>query len=236
MPDTFLADELAALGLLRAVYPGPVASRGAVPNVTSTANKSAQDMTVHFATDDIVRSKLLFINAYVDGTWGGSTFAEVAPAGTVERQASIEPVIGGQRYQYLFGGSATGVAATGALVETDWLDHPAIRAGDAFRTRNRHTGSANCFAVGGNAAGATLRTVGGEGFELAAATVDKTMTGAINALGAQGSSGYRSPPVAVIGMTRRGTVALFGNSRGRGVADASDGRGLAGAIERSLGV
>jgi hypothetical protein len=206
-------------------YTGPVAARGAVPNVTSTTNKSAQDMTVYFATDDILSSKLLFMNAYVDGGGGGGTFVETAPAGTVSRQASIEPVIGGASYQYRFGGAATGSAATGGLVAADWLTHPSIKAGNPFRTRNRHTGSANCF-VGLQ----QLKSLPGEGFEPAAATTDKTMSGTIPAA----TGNCRSPPVAVLGMTRKDTLLLLSNCRGRGVGDKLDGRGLAGAIERSL--
>jgi hypothetical protein len=185
--------------------------------------------SLHQAIEDITAIKLVYSNVRVVKSAGQGVGIETADAGTVTRTASVEPVVDGARYQATFGGNTSDVrpAQLGAngIVESDWIAVPTISAGTWFGVNSYHAGTVGCAIT------QAVRARNGEKWALGAAVADQTMSG--RPTGAAGV--YSAMPVAILGMTAKGSVLISGNSRTRGVSDTSTATGLNGEIARSLG-
>lgn len=209
-------------------YLGPVATGVRVPDQYNNSNKQFMAESYHVATDDIVQLKLVFANWYMSGTYTvGASHTETATGGTASITASINYPIGTTFTQALFGGNATASVASGAQVVSDWIT-VAIPKGTTFAVREWFSNTAGGIVytdapVGPGPPG-TLMNFGASG------VADQTLGGSISNV-----SNVGNMPCGILGMTKQGTVAIFGDSRSWGEGDFISTRAQeTGNISRSL--
>lgn len=212
---------------------GVVASRCAVPSSFASANKQLMSRSKHIAMDSIESLQLVFANWYVKSS---ATVGENTPGSDATYQAAIEYPSGSIAAIVTFGGATTGVAADGSTIVSD----PAsvkIPAGAAFFVRTFSTSTAGILFRNGsgglNPNGGT--TTSGEGWTFGVTTPNLVATPGPFA---NQQAGIYFGPTAIIGNTSRPTIFITGDSRennGVGYDTASDGFGLTGEVNRSLG-
>ena len=216
-----------------APYTGVVASRCAVPSSFSSVNKQLMARSKHVALDNINSLQLVFANWYVKNT---ATIGENAPGAPADFQAAIEYPAGTIAGIVKFSDSITGTAADGATIVSDPLTVN-IPYGATFYVRTFASCTAGiCFR---NGAGG-LNTAGGLTTSGECWTFGVTTPNTVTTPGpfANQQAGLYFGPTAIIGVTSRVSVFVTGDSRqNNGVAYdvATDGYGLTGELNRSLG-
>ncbi|MDD5065382.1 MAG: hypothetical protein PHQ35_11565 [Phycisphaerae bacterium] len=183
--------------------------------------RQVMNETAHFAFDDITSLKVVFPNWYVDSA---STETELGSGGTYTIEASVQ-YPRGTFTRLLFGGSNQGSIASLSNIESDFLNIN-IPNGDYFSIRYKlSTPSGWCYT--------TLLYAGADGCscEYSATTVtDAVMGGVIP----QTLAGRGSGIVAIVGLTSRFSVLVYGDSRAKGVSDVADQALATGNICRAL--
>lgn len=214
----FVVDENGQpAGASSSAYLGPVASAGYIPNANVTANKQGMWATPHMVFDNVSSVKLAFPGFFV----AGSGFTEAAlGASPVTIEASIEyPTNTFTRVT--FGGANQGALTQGSLI---WSDNVPI---------NILRGTVPWVRTWYSCADGIIFTTT-PGYQnkgaFGVATPNLVMGGVITA-----SSGAGYGPCAIIGSTRRPTVALIGDSRVAGYGDTPDETINMGSFARSVG-
>lgn len=186
-------------------YVGPVATRGFFCDATSP-NAQQMNESYHFARDEIVAIQVGWANCY------GSGGLEVGSGGPISIKASAIDA-SGNFAQLTFGsgsGGALGISAVGAvqgvnpnlgLIFSDMRPFNAV-PGDLFRIRSYQTNNGNMLYNGSQ---------GWLGFDKmaygASGVPDLTMGGTITST-APGAT-FVSPPICILGYTRKGTVYIL---------------------------
>lgn len=208
-------------------YVGFVATNSRIADRRLSTQKQSNVRTRHKLCD-------LVAIAFVD--WNGAVVSNVETDGfgsaTVTR--AIETA-GGDLVQVTWSGATSKVIAAGEIVVSDFMSLPAGMAiGDFFYAR-RFWDSPS----GGIVYNQTMRDgARGERHQYAASGLsDLTMATGVFTNTEAGNSGTISGPSAIIGLTRKGSVALIGDSRVLGQNDNlyADASGDAGILARSVG-
>jgi hypothetical protein len=207
-------------------YLGQVATRAQVINsgglnagATATANRST-----HIARDTITALQLVFANWYVTTAAG----VETATGGTMTLRTSIEypegvftqvtgPLLG------VGSGNAAWTIASGATGVSD-MTIVSIPNGATFWVRSCISNASGVLYYDQIANSAI-------GDRISFQATDLTMSGTIP----DDVPGYCFIPQAIIGMTRRRSVMMFGDSTTYGLKDTVDSSGDMGNIARSVG-
>ena len=212
----------------RPVYRGPVATRVLVPNTKHATNRQGMWRSLHYARDNISAVQLGYAN------WWYALQTENLPGTAATFAASIEYPLGSTPQQFLFAGAATGSAADGATILTDLLTLTAqIPAGSQFAV---YTWADMQNGIIYNTTGAAIT---GDRGVFGVTTPNLTATGGA-AIGSA-STGALSPLVAILGDTKRPTVALVGDSIQLGAVNlvttqvVGNGLGDQGLTARSIG-
>lgn len=216
--------------------PSAIASRCCAPGSFFGGNKVLLSHSTHQAMDNISALMVAFANWYVSNGVG-----EVAPGGVGTYSATIEYPMGAVIGRLTFGGANTGTAADGATLFSDMTTLArTIPAGAFFFVNSWVSNPAGILYNTQTSLNDTNGTIPSTGecmkFGADAAAIPDTTTtgGAFN--NQQANLIYR--PLAIIGMSARPSFALCGDSRlGNGLSydTVSDGYGLVGQLERSLG-
>lgn len=222
------------------LYLGQVATRAHIPlDRHASAAIQARSRSIHTARDDITALQLGFVNWQT--TAGGSNptgTAELNGSAAVTMKASIEYPLGSVPVLVKWAGANTKSIAVGGLEISDALP-VVIPNGAKFAVRTyKVSTAANLYTTAGNAAGQgqSDMSVAGDYYEASATSVvDFTLDSADPGIGAasQGGGGYF--PALILGMTRKPSVAILGDSIGYGAFDVADAAGDMGAIARSIG-
>lgn len=213
--------------LLGSVYTGLLTNKTRHCNTISTPNKQWGGRYGLYARDDISTLQLIW------GAWySNDAFGEKALGASLTVTAAIE-YPAGTVTQVKFGGSAQGSAASGANLTSDAVAI-SIPRGARFWLRYYMTSTAGMIYVGGN----TLNYIdeaNGDCFEFGASGVtDKTLSGTYTNTSA--GQGFCSPPLAIVGPTRRPSFVCYGDSRFTGLMDRyGDAAFQHGEVERGIG-
>lgn len=222
--------------VLPSLYQGVVATKCTIPTNSSTTNRFGNSRSHHVARDIISALRIELPNWYWyrAGTIGG-TQVETNGTGTVTYRASVE-YPEGVFTQILWGGVADVVCAAGASVLSD-MTAVAIPAGAAFWIRIHLAATSRMVFVDGIASPVT-RVVdpgAGDAFEYGStAQPDKTMGGTITATSVADAAPILRP-TAIVGMTRKPSILLIGDSKCWGFGDTPSAGSDAGEIARGLG-
>lgn len=192
-------------------YLGPIAGGTRFPTSFNATNKQYMSESFHRATDTVSAVRLVFANAYLTGAGSASVSHDEAGTGAAaDITASI--VVDGVFHQALFGGSAVGSIPSNALLVSDTIP-VSLGVGQTFAVREWRSCSAGIVF-----SGSPFGTQGSFAFGVSGIT-DRTMGGSISA-----ATANTATPCAILGQTRKGTVALLGTSRLWGQGDT---RGVA---------
>lgn len=232
------ATAVATLGgtgkILVSPYLGQVATKSRIPNSNSTANKQLMSRSHHIARDTIT-SLQIGLPAW---QWGSAftTTTETAAGGNITYTASIE-YPAGTFTQVKFGGSASGVATDNTTLLSDAVS-VSIPNGAAFWVRTFGTAISSIVYNGSHPStpiSPQCDVSNGEAMTFAASgIVDQTMGGTVVATVA-GSQGPMLSPVFIVGMTKKPSVLLLGDSRVFGAGDIYTSSGDLGEEARSIG-
>jgi lysophospholipase L1-like esterase len=209
------------------LYLGPVATGCGLHQKYTNTSAFIYSRNVHFARDTITALKLVFPAWYVNPTSSSGSEGGSGSASTFS--ASIEYPVG-VFTQVTFGGSAYGVAASGATLVSDFVAVN-IPDGARFWTRNYQQ------SPGGIYFGSRVSDGTGENRFSATSFGDFTMTASsgVNTVSAGSSAGTSTGPCAILGMTNKKTVAIYGDSIAAYVGDKGDAAVLQNYIERAIG-
>jgi len=214
-------------------YTGVVASRCAVPSSFASGSKQLMARSKHVAMDNITSLQLVYTNWYVKST---ATVGENTPGSEATYKAAIEYPAGTIAAIVKFSGATTGTAADGATIVSDAVAVN-IPIGAAFFVRTFSSSTAGIVFRNGsgglNPNGGT--TTSGEGWTFGVTTPDLVATPGPFA---NQQAGIYFGPTAIIGNTSRPAIFITGDSRennGVGYDTSSDGFGLTGEVNRSLG-
>lgn len=199
-------------------YLGQVATRSAMQQDFNAGITKMMCRTHHRSRDAIANPTLIFAN------WYGKT--EQAPGGAATITASIE-YPSGTFTQVTFSGSATGTIPNGGQLTSDPV--PVSIPDDAkFYVRSFYQN-----AAGSTYCGRGGDTTNGDHITYGAGAVDATMSDPLPTLS---SANIMYPPVAILGLTKRPSVYIAGDSRGFGNTDIPNtSLGLIGEVARSVG-
>jgi hypothetical protein len=200
-------------------YTGPVATSAVAPSAFLTSPKQMMNRSRHVATDAITSLQVIFPNFYVTGAG-----VETSPGAAATITASIE-YPAGTMTQVKFSASASGSIPSGGTLLSDACT-VAIPSGATFWVRSYFTSTAGivyCNGVQEQAAGEVFNSA-------VSGLADLTMSGTVTSTGDHVDI-YR--PIAILGSTRKPTVAILGDSRAAGYLDTPNGNGL-GEIARGL--
>lgn len=214
-------------------YTGVVASRCAVPSSFASGSKQLMARSKHVAMDNITSLQLVYANWYVKSS---ATIGENAPGSDATYKAAIEYPSGTIAAIVTFAGATTGTAADGATIASDAVAVN-IPLGATFFVRTFSTSTAGIVyrnGSGGLNIG-TGTTTSGECWTFGVTTPDLVTTAGSFS---NQQAGIIFGPAAIVGSTSRPSVFVTGDSReNNGVTydTASDGYGLTGEVNRSLG-
>ena len=213
---------------------GVVASRCSVPNAFAAGTYQLMSRSKHQAMDAIASLQLVYSNWYVKST---ATVGENNTGGAMTWTAAIEYPAGTIAAVVTFGGATSGTVGDGLDIVSDAVS-VSIPAGAFFfvRTWANNTVGIPYHDGSGNLNDVTSATPdSGETWTFGATTADLTQTpGGFNNL----SNVLIYRPTAIIGYTSRPVGFIAGDSRqanGTRLDATSDGFGLAGELNRSLG-
>lgn len=194
-------------GVGAAPYLGLVATRTQNPVVSSTTNKQLNSRSIHIARDAITAMSILAGNFYIPNS--GSR-AETGIGGSITIKMGIEYPIGTTAQRVTWAGGADSITIADldtALSDMMQLATP-IPNGGRFAIRTFSDSATGVVACGQS--GNTI--AGDEASEIAVSGLtDKSLTGSI----AGANAVYR--PLAILGMTRKASVVLVGDSKTLGV-------------------
>lgn len=203
--DTLFAQSVPAPDNLAPAYLGQVSTSGLFPNQMAAASKQAMSRTAHFARDWITSLKLIFPNRYAAITFSPSNGSE-ASAGSAPTllQAAVEYPLG--VFTRVKFASADQVSSTAAEISSDFCD-VAIPSGAQFWIR--------CWRS--NADGVIFCDYpnNGNGFVVSNTTTPNLVMG--GTVASHTTNGFG--PTAIIGMTRKPTLLLIGDSSVAGRGD-----------------
>ncbi|MCW2950759.1 MAG: Lo5R7ANS 62, partial [Thermoleophilia bacterium] len=213
-----------------------IATRCAVMGAFAGANKQIYARSKHFAMDRIASLSLVYWNGYLSSSAG----YEIANPGATTYQAQIEDVSGIIIGAVTWGGQATKTAASGEIIYSDQIVLTReLAVGETFFVGQfADAASGICYQTGSgnlNIANAAI-SPSGEGATFGVTTPNRIGTGGAF-LNTQGGILFR--PAAIIGNTRKPSLAIFGDSRQGNMANyhgATDGYGCSGDLEPSLGL
>ena len=213
--------------LFGTVYTGLVASKCRSPFAISAANKQWGGRLGMRARDDMSSFQIIWPNWRTNGNLG-----ETGTGAPLYINASVEYPLG-TRTQVLFGGAAQGVAADLTEVTSDAVLVNIPRGAKFWIHVFCQNANGMLYVGGTNTAFANFGD--GDTFQYAPnGLADLTMAGNYGITDANG--GFAFPPIAVIGATRRSSVALVGDSRWNGINDRpGDAFNHHGEAERSIG-
>lgn len=209
--------ELSALltPLSASLYLGPVAGGVRFPIGFSTVNKQFMSESFHTAMDDIVAIAVGVTNAYVSNAGvSASPHDETKLGADVTTTLSVEGSPG-VFTQLKFSGVTQGTipeVGLGLLVSDLTTLPTPIRKGSVFGVRQWWSSTAGVvYSTSPFTGQANTRTTFG-----VSGITDLTMGGTVTSGGSQACV-----PLLILGMTRRGTVAVLGDSRAWGQGDAT---------------
>lgn len=211
-------------------YLGLVAGRCGISTALAGSNKQLMSRSIHVSMEDVTSLQVVFANWYCNTASG-----EVLPGASSSVTASIEYPMG-TITRATFSGVFTGTVADGANLVSDAIA-VTIPRGAKFAVRMWHSNATGIMynnAWGLNTVSAAA-PVSGEWLDFGVTTADLTNS-TTNSNNKQTALSFR--PAAIIGMTRRKTYAIIGDSRvGSGVTydAAPSGYGYVGEISRSVG-
>ena len=214
-------------------YLRQVATRcGNIPMGVQSTFKYVNTRSCHFARDDLTSIKIVLPNYWVQTPSSnptGTTYQELAPSSDVTCTAAIE--YNGSFYPLTFNGAAQGTIPAGSTVISDWLNIN-IPNGALFYVRVYRTSAvANVMVVTNVSAGTWTGGAYGDGIAGSATVAgDLTLGGAIAA-----PTTIAYYPSAIIGMTLKPAIGLYGDSRMDGYRDVCGATGDVGEIARSIG-
>lgn len=195
-------------------YLGQVANAGRMPTSFDSVNKQIMSSVPLQARDHIQSLRFRFGNYYVNS---GSETGSGATAGIT---CGIEYPTG-VFTQVKFSGSASGsIPNNNELISDETIIQ--IPDGAEFIVHTRFTSTGGVL-YNEKSNGISAMTVSGG--------TDKTMTGGV----VDDGNGYSYSPIAVLGMTRRRTVVLVGDSHVVGRDDTPDATRDLGSLQRSIG-
>lgn len=176
-------------------YLGPVTNgRTRIADQVHATNKQSMNRTYHYLTEDVTELRLVYYNGYLNGT------TEAGSGGTAQVTASILPNDLSTRAQVLFGGSPTGNMAASDILVSDAI--PFVGAdGDKIFVDNWWASVANLVYTN------MCDTTNGEMTTIGPTVTDTTMETWT------GGGGTSVRPIAILGMTTKGTVLIWGDSR-----------------------
>lgn len=222
----------AQVDLLPTRYRGQVATASRIANTFNSVNKQTMSTTRHIKRGDAATLQVCFWNGYIDPS---NVAAEERPrGGTATYKVSLEYPVGTQPRVFTWGGASQTTAADGAIIYSDEM---AFNVPDGapflihcyqtstvgiiytgFPTTNQGSVSEGMTFAPSGIADAT-ETIGGDPARLS-------------------SNAFATPPLAIIGWTRRPAVALYGDSRVAGTGspgDTGDYTTNTGTYARSIG-
>jgi hypothetical protein len=217
---------VSASGLrFRDSYLGPVANGVWLPNSLAASQTKQMSRTGHFARDDISEMYVEWPNFLVMPGTG-----EVAVGAPATITASVEYPVG-TFTRILFSGAVTGTASDNSRFRSDKIAIN-IPRGAQFYIRTYRVCSAGVL-TSAPGAGAIINPENALVFSGGAAT-DQTMGGVVYS-----STNLRAQwfgPSAILGMTRRATYGLVGDSRIHGASDTlvASSRDM-GTVGRAIG-
>lgn len=218
-------------GALPSLYLGQVATNNRLPNFMEAGAgfKTVNSRTRHTATDDLVSVKIVVVN------WGVVAGVETNPTGTgtATIEASVEYPAGDvNAVRVQFSGSDTAAMAAGATLVSDETAITIPSGAAFFVNQCRIVPSDTPMPCNSNSLTTLTDTSNGEAFEASASGTSKVMAASTMV---SNQSTYWHGPQAILGMTRKSTVIILGDSIAFGQADAADGSTCYGVIARSLG-
>jgi len=209
------------IGNFPSQYTGQLANGCQIANVLNAGLKQAMVRSPHYARATINSLQVVFPNWYA-----ATDNFEKDPGATATVKASIE-YPSGTFTQITFGGSVSGTITDGGQLVSDSLTI-AIPYGAMFWVRAHYDTTAGLVYH------ATYPRSALSGWVTSATTTpDLTMSGTVTAPSA--NIGAFQPPLAIIGPTRRASVALIGDSRTGGFADTANISLDHGLLGRSVG-
>lgn len=193
-------------------YEGLIASKAGYVSQASGTNKQVQARSYHVASDDITSLKIAVGNWYMSIADGiGVTMTEVGSGGNCTITASIEYPIGSYTQITFSSGASSIVVPTGTTRFSDYCT-PALTI-----PRGAVFGIGQYRVYAGNGLYNPFRnsSVGGAQNDqcrvAASGLSDVTMGGTLT-----DDSVHGCPPLAIIGMTRRASLVVIGDSVGAG--------------------
>lgn len=203
-----------AIQAFRNMYLGQVANRCLLPTTLTLANKQMMSKCGHFAREHITKLKLVYPNFYI------SAAGVETPTGAVATfRASIEYPVG-VFTQALFGGQTSIAAPSGGFVVSDWIKVN-IPKGKKFWDKC-HRADANGIIYNSPGTNFKSNALHGDALNFSTTTVpDTTMSATATNLDA--TNHYQ--PIAILGLTRSGSVLVLGDSLAFGQNDTVDAAG-----------
>lgn len=189
-------------------YLGHVATNTGQCNATDSNNKQQMVRRRHCARVALTGLRLVLPNFYINQT----THKETALGAAASCTASVE-YPAGVFTQVLFSGSSTGTIPNGGHLVSD-LTPISIPEGAYFYTRWWRNSSAGIVFASTSSPGSVVDTANGEAMAFGVTSADLTMGGTVTSGG-----NYMAPPLAVLGITTKESVVMFGDSRADGVFD-----------------
>ena len=199
------------------IYEGQIATRTYYPSNLTAAHTQVMARSFHIASDSITSLKLVFQDAY------GSSEAGTGANTTIE--AAIE-YPEGVYTRVAFAAADTGVMASGAMMVSDSVS-VTIPEGAVFWVRQYRL-NPNGFIYNLYAG---INAAQGDRSEAGASVENKVMGGSIAS-----NQSMIATPSAIVGMTRKPSVYLLGDSRVIGVDDdfGDNALGATGEFARSI--
>ncbi len=216
------------------LYLGQVATRSEIPTL-KLGTSAAQSMSQrgYIAREDITALKIAVANWYVDNADG----LEKGQGSTLSVDASIRYPSSPNTWQpILFSASATGAAADGTLLISDWITlSTPIPAGTVFHIRLwKRWASAGILYMASSSASFPMRNTNNglaDNLTSGVTTPNCTDGTAFSNVDANIQDGCQ----AIVAMTRKASILIYGTSRNVGVNDAVDASGNRGEVARSIG-
>lgn len=181
-----------------------------------SANTSYGNRSIHTATEALTSIKAVFANWY---TPGGSAETGTTAASTIK--ATLEyPVGSGNKYQFFFGGSATGTIPDLAELESEFLPI-SIPAGAEFAIYAVWTNTSGVPYFSYQVADPRAQGMASPPTALKTDLTNVGHDGNWTALSAAGSANAYSGPIAIVGMSANKAVMVVGDNLAVGRGDSS---------------
>ncbi len=205
----------------RNMYLGAVATRTGLPTTVTLANKQMMSKWGHFAREHITKIKLVYPNFYMSASG-----VETPTGAAATFKASIEYPVG-VFTQALFGGATSLVTPAGVagFVVSDWIKVN-IPKGKFFWDKC-HRADANGIIYNSPGTNMKSNAIHGDALNFSTTTVPDTTLSA-TATNLDVTNGYQ--PIAILGMTRKGSVLILGDSLAFGQNDTVDAAGDVGVF------